>query len=178
LALSNIRVMQKRQPEAEELLEQVLDEYPENISALNDLGYLWAEQGKHLERSLAMIQQAVADSPNNAAYRDSLGWAYYMLGRYPEAVEQLKLAISKEEKDPDGVMLDHLGDAQLKAGQADAAVESWQRAVAAFERDKEADKATAVRRKLDEHKAKSGDAKSADSKPAEAKVNEPKKPNG
>jgi len=158
LALSNIRVMQKRQLEAEELLEQVLDEYPENISALNDLGYLWAEQGKNLERSLGMIQQAVADSPDNAAYRDSLGWAFYMLGRYPEAVDQLQKAVSKEEK-PDGVMLDHLADAQLKAGQGEAAIESWNRAIAAFERDKEAEKATAVRRKLDEHKAKAGDAK-------------------
>ncbi|HEY2840119.1 MAG TPA: tetratricopeptide repeat protein [Pirellulales bacterium] len=151
LALSNIRVMQKRTAESEELLEQVLDEYPENISALNDLGYLWAEHGKHLDRALTMIQQAVTDSPENAAYRDSLGWAYYMLGRYPEAIEQLQKAISKEES-PDGVMLDHLGDAQQKAGQLEAARESWRRAVESFERDKEAEKAAAARRKLEERK--------------------------
>jgi len=154
LALSNIRVQQKRMPEAEEFLEQVLDEYPENISALNDLGYLWAEQGKNLERSLGMIQQAVTDSPENAAYRDSLGWAFYMLGRYPEAVEQLQKAAAKE--DPDGVILEHLGDAQQKAGQMDAARESWERAGAAFDREKEGDKAVAVRRKLTESKPDGG----------------------
>ena len=38
-------------PEAEEWLEQVLDEFPDDAGALNDLGYLWADQNKHLERA-------------------------------------------------------------------------------------------------------------------------------
>ena len=31
---------------------------------------------------MKMIQQAVAAEPDNAAYRDSLGWVLYRLGRY------------------------------------------------------------------------------------------------
>ncbi len=51
LALSNLAVLQGRNPEAVECLELVLDEFPDDVSALNDLGYLWAEQGRHLQRA-------------------------------------------------------------------------------------------------------------------------------
>ena len=36
---------QDRRPEAEEWLQQVLDEFPDDVAADNDLGFLWAEQG-------------------------------------------------------------------------------------------------------------------------------------
>ena len=133
LVLSNLCVEQHRWAEAEEWLEQILDEYPEDIGAMNDLGYLWVDQGKRLERSLKMIQAAVADQPENMAYVDSLGWAYYRLGRYAEAVEQLEKAASEEE--PDGVIYDHLGDAYLKNNQKAKAIEAWQKAVDAFKKD-------------------------------------------
>ncbi len=50
--LSAINVEQDRLADAEEWLQQVLDEFPEDIGAFNDLGYLWCDQGKHLQRSL------------------------------------------------------------------------------------------------------------------------------
>ena len=109
LVLSNICVQQNNMEAAEEWLEQVLDEFPEDIGALNDLGYLWADQDKHLQRALDMVRRAVEGEPDNAAYRDSLGWALYRLGRYPEAVQELEKAAAGD--DPDGVILDHLGDA-------------------------------------------------------------------
>ena len=58
--LSAINVEQDRLADAEEWLQQVLDEFPEDIGAFNDLGYLWCDQGKHLQRALAMLQRAVA----------------------------------------------------------------------------------------------------------------------
>ncbi len=48
LALSNIAVIQGNVDDAEEWIEQVLDEFPDDDGALNDLGYLWADQNKHL----------------------------------------------------------------------------------------------------------------------------------
>jgi tetratricopeptide (TPR) repeat protein len=127
MILSTIAVEQKRIGAAEEWLEQVLDEFPEDIGALNDLGYLWCDQGKHLKRSLAMIQKAVAEEPDNMAYRDSLGWAFYHLERYDEAVEELEKAAANET--PDGVIFDHLADAYHKVGQTAKAVEYWQKAL-------------------------------------------------
>ena len=51
VALSELCGLKNRQAEAEEWNEQVLDEFPDDVSALNDLGYLWADAGKHLERA-------------------------------------------------------------------------------------------------------------------------------
>jgi tetratricopeptide (TPR) repeat protein len=149
LVLSNICVIQKNLPQAEEWLEQVLDEYPENISALNDLGYLWADQGKNLERALGMIQRAVGDEPENAAYRDSLGWALYRLGRFDEAVVELKKAL--EGDDPDGVILDHLGDVYVAQGKLNEARDAWQKAIDAFTKHKEQDKIEEMNVKLKKH---------------------------
>lgn len=139
LVLSNIAVIEGKLPESEEWLEQVLDEFPEDVGALNDLGYLWADGGKHLERALEMIQVAVAADPKNMAYRDSLGWVLFRLGRYGESVAELKVAAAVEE--PDGVILDHLASALEKHGDHAAAAETWRRAAAAFEKHAEPEKA-------------------------------------
>jgi len=145
--LSNICVHQDRIADAEEWLEQVLDEYPENIGAMNDLGYLWADEGKHLQRAYGMIQKAVEAEPDNVAYLDSLGWVLYRLGRYEDAVRELEKAAASD--DPDGVILDHLGDAYLKANQKEKALETWRRAVEQLEAD--AEKRNEVERKIKEH---------------------------
>lgn len=149
LILSNIYVEQQRRPEAEEQLERVLDEFPEDVGAANDLGYLWADQGKYLERALAMVQEAVAKAPENRAYRDSLGWALYRLGRYQEAVRELEKAASQEQ--PDGVILDHLGDAYWKVKRKTEALHTWRAAQAALAAEGEDDLAERVEAKILDH---------------------------
>ncbi len=146
LILSNIAVLQNDVPQAEEWLEQVLDEYPDDISAKNDLGYLWADQNKNLDQAYEMVRDAVAAEPDNAAYRDSLGWALFRLGRFEEAVVELKKAVDVE--DPDGVILEHLGDAQQAGGHGEDAHAAWRRALAHFEKHDEAEKAKRVQEKL------------------------------
>jgi len=150
LILSNICVELDRMTEAEEWLEQVLDEFPDDIGALNDLGYLWTEQGKNLNRALDMIGRAVDGDPDNIAYIDSLGWAYYQLGRYQEAVKELEKAVSSAE-DPDGVILDHLGDAYIKADQREKAVQTWRKAVESFGKNKDNDKRKITQDKIKKH---------------------------
>jgi tetratricopeptide (TPR) repeat protein len=146
LVLSNICVLDGKMAESEEWLEQVLDEFPEDTGALNDLGYLWADAGKHLQRAMQMIRVAVAHEPKNMAYRDSLGWVLFRLGRYPEAIAELKVAAAVDE--PDGLILDHLAEAQLQAGDAPAAVESWNRAAESFEKHSDAEKVKQTREKI------------------------------
>jgi len=148
LALSHICVLKNDNAQAEEWLEQVLDEFPSDIGAMNDLGYLWADQGKHLQRALRMVRAAVAAEPENAAYRDSLGWALYRLGRYEESLQELQRAAAREV--PDAVILDHLGDAYLALGRIADARQAWQRALASMESEDPA-KAETVRAKLQAH---------------------------
>ncbi len=126
LSLSALCVFQGRMDEAEEWLQQVLDEYPDDVGANNDLGFLWADENKHLGRALKMIEAAVAAEPENRAYRDSLGWIFYRLGRFSEAVAELEKAA--DEKQPDGTILDHLGDSYEKLGLHSQAVTAWRRA--------------------------------------------------
>ncbi|WP_161603322.1 tetratricopeptide repeat protein [Blastopirellula marina] len=115
--------------EREEWLEQILDEFPEDVGAMNDLAYLWADDGRNLGRASLMLETAVLADPDNAAYRDSLGWAYFRQGRFDLAVGQLQQAVAKIEE-PDPVLLEHLGDALSAAGRPAEAIDAWREAVA------------------------------------------------
>jgi tetratricopeptide (TPR) repeat protein len=147
LSLSHVCTKLDNNAAAEEWLEQVLDEFPDDPGALNDLGYLWTEQGKNLQWARQMIQKAVDSEPENAAYLDSLGWAYYRLGQYAEAVQWLEKAAAGDE--PDGVILDHLGDAYWKVDQPDKAVEAWRKAVEAFETSEDSSKRDETLKKIE-----------------------------
>ena len=128
--LSNVCVMRKDLDEAEEWLEQILDEFPGDTGALNDLGFLYADRGKRLERSLEMVTKAVEVEPENEAYLDSLGWVLFRLGDYVRAVGYLEKASDREN--PDGVILDHLGDVYWKLLRYEEARQVWRRALQAF----------------------------------------------
>ncbi len=145
--LSNICVEQHRLGEAEEWLEQVLDEFLDDAGALNDLGYLWADQNKQLGRALVMIQQAVAAEPDNSAYRDSLGWVYFRLGRLDESQAELKKAISLD-KDPDAAVLEHYADALTAAKKPAEARENYEHALKGYQKDADAEKIRAVEGKI------------------------------
>jgi tetratricopeptide (TPR) repeat protein len=156
LSISALCVVQGRLDEAEEWLQQVLDEYPDDVEANNDLGFLWADENRHLDRALKMIVAAVAAEPENRAYRDSLGWVFYRLGRFPEAVVELEKAV--DEKQPDATVMDHLGDAYEKLDRHSQAVAAWQRAKAALEKEKEMDKVRKVSEKISNANANRQDA--------------------
>ena len=53
---------------------RVLEQDPDNASALNYLGYMLADQDTRLDEAHKLIQKAVDQEPNNGAYLDSLGW--------------------------------------------------------------------------------------------------------
>ena len=69
---------------------------------LNYLGYMLADRGEKLPEALVMIQKAVELEPQNYAYLDSLGWAYFKLGQYAKAEENLRKAMRAHQTDADG----------------------------------------------------------------------------
>jgi tetratricopeptide (TPR) repeat protein len=146
--LSNICVIRHKNAEAEEWLEQVLDETPDDVGAMNDLGYLWADEGTHLQRALAMVRKAVAAEPNNAAYRDSLGWALYRVGQRADAVAELKKAIAAE-KDPEGTIYEHLGDVYADLNQSHDALEQWRHALDGYRKEQDAERIKLVQAKIE-----------------------------
>ena len=60
-------------PKGESQLKILLQRNPDEAGINNDLGYLYAEQGKNLEKAESMIQKALQEDPDNAAYLDSMG---------------------------------------------------------------------------------------------------------
>ena len=93
---------------AERAVRDVLDREPDNATALNFLGYLFADHNRKLDEAVVLIQKALVFDPENGAYLDSLGWAYYRLGRLAEARTALERAIQRSGGDP--VIHEHLGD--------------------------------------------------------------------
>ncbi len=100
---------------------------PQSAATLNYLGYMNADRGVRLEESLNYIKQALTLDPNNGAYLDSLGWAYFKLGKYDQAEENLIKAAAHMNTDP--TVQEHLGDLYQKTGRLKLAAAHWDRAV-------------------------------------------------
>lgn len=113
----------KEWPQAEADFLKALDLNPGQPAVLNYLGYSWIDMDMHLERALEMIEQAVEAQPQDGYIVDSLGWAFYKLGRIDEAVETLERAVMLRPNDAE--INDHLGDAYWKAGRRLEAGFQW-----------------------------------------------------
>jgi tetratricopeptide (TPR) repeat protein len=135
-ALSSIYVQLGDMPKAERQLELILEQDPDNDTANNDLGYLWADQGKNLQQAEGMIRKALESQPENAAYLDSMGWVLYRLDRPAEARKYLEDAVARQEGGQDGTIVDHLGDVYFRLKEFNKAREMWQRAATALENAK------------------------------------------
>jgi tetratricopeptide (TPR) repeat protein len=146
----------KRYPEAEEQFKKVLASDPDHASTLNYLGYMLADQNMKLDEALGYIKRAVDLDPSNGAYLDSLGWAYFRLGKFELAEDNLLKASQKINTDP--TVHDHLGDLYQKTGRLKLAATNWERALTEWNRTiaVEVDPADVARvqKKLDSAKMK------------------------
>ncbi len=118
---------QKKFDQAEEEFRKVLNENPRNSSTLNYYGYMLADRGIRLEEATDLIKRALADDPNNAAYQDSLGWAYFKQNKLDDAEALLRQAATRESHDP--TILSHLGDVYSKMGKDSLAEKQWQKSL-------------------------------------------------
>jgi tetratricopeptide (TPR) repeat protein len=113
---------------AEADLKHALKLSPEQPQVLNYLGYSWVDQGRNLPEALAMLEKARALSPFDGYIVDSVGWAYYRLGRYADAAKALENAIQLVPAD--STINAHLGDAYWKVGRKLDAEYQWSHALA------------------------------------------------
>jgi len=113
----------KSWPKAEADLKKALELYPDQPQVMNYLGYSWIDQGTNLDQGMEMIKRAVQQRPDDGYIVDSLGWAYFKLGNYEEAVKQLERAVELKPEDP--TINDHLGDAYWRIGRTLEANFQW-----------------------------------------------------
>src|SRR6516162_2661167 len=147
---------QKKYDQAEEQFRRVLASDPQNAMTLNYLGYMLADRGVKLEEALGLIRKAIELEPSNGAYMDSLGWAYFRLGKYDQAEEELIKASQRIGTDP--TVHDHLGDVYQKTGRLKLAVAHWERAVTEWNKtvgpEVDTDSLASVQRKLESAKVR------------------------
>ena len=115
---------------AAELFKQAVALDPgEMPEAYNYLGFMWADQGTHLDEAESYIKKALASDPDNGAYLDSLGWLDFRRGQFEQALAEL-LNAAQTLKAADPTVFDHIGDTYEKLGQIPQALDYWQRALA------------------------------------------------
>jgi tetratricopeptide (TPR) repeat protein len=116
---------------AEAEFRKVLEMDPDNSSAMNYLGYMFADQNTRLDEAEKLINKALEQEPNNGAYMDSLGWVYFRMKKLPQAEEQLRRALQKLSRD--ATVHDHLGDVYLDEGRIRDAMLQWQNSVKEYQ---------------------------------------------
>jgi len=131
-------------PRAEADFLHALEIQKDQPLVLNYLGYSWIEKREHLDQALKMIERAVELRPNDGYIVDSLGWAHFQLGDYPQATQLLERAIELLPEDP--TINDHLGDAYWRSGRLAEARYQWRRAL---QFQPEADEVKTIDAKLD-----------------------------
>jgi tetratricopeptide (TPR) repeat protein len=110
---------------AEPDLQQALKLNPNDPDVMNYLGFGWANRYQNLDMALELLQKAASLRPRSGEIRDSLGWARYRLGKYPDAVRDLERAVGLSPAEPD--INDHLGDAYWQVGRKLEAEFQWRR---------------------------------------------------
>jgi tetratricopeptide (TPR) repeat protein len=90
------------------MMKRVLAATPNDPQALNYLGYTYAEMGVNLEEALGYLKKAVSLKPDDGFILDSLGWTFFKLKRYDDAIYQLERAV--ELSDNDATVISHLAD--------------------------------------------------------------------
>lgn len=103
---------------AEADLRTILVTDPENVAALNALGYTLADRTTRYEEALELIDRARIAEPDNAAIIDSYGWVLYRLGRNEEALVELRRAYTMQK---DAEIAAHVAEVLWVLGRKDEA---------------------------------------------------------
>jgi tetratricopeptide (TPR) repeat protein len=118
----------KHWDKAEADVNEALKLSPEQPELLNYLGYSWVDRNEKIPEALTMLEKARKLRPYDGYIVDSVGWAYYRLGRYDDAARTLEAAVLLVPGD--STINEHLGDALWKAGRRMDARFQWNHALA------------------------------------------------
>jgi tetratricopeptide (TPR) repeat protein len=119
----------------ESTLREGLKKDPQHSNLLNSLAYHLSEENIKLDEALKLSRRSLEIDPGNGAYLDTLGWIYFKMNKFQEALAPLQQAVPATKEDP--VVLDHLAQLYVVLNRLPEAVTVWKKAVAA---DPEKDK--------------------------------------
>lgn len=107
-------------------LREIIHREPDNVTALNALGYTLADRTDRYPEAFALISRALELAPEEPAILDSMGWILYRQGLYTQALEYLNRAYAKF---PDAEVAAHLGEVLWVSGDTATALSIWQSAI-------------------------------------------------
>ena len=99
-----------------------------NAVIYNNYAYFLSLREERLDDALEMARKANRLSPNNPTYLDTYAWVLYMLGRYEEAREPMRLAVSLDRTDSKELLI-HYGDILYKLNDRFMASIYWKKAL-------------------------------------------------
>ncbi len=99
--MAYVAFMQNHFDKALEYYRKALELDPHNTTALNGVGYILVDREIDPRKGLAFCKKAVDQRPQNPAYLDSLGWAYYKNGELVEARNWLRRAFDLAPQHPE-----------------------------------------------------------------------------
>jgi tetratricopeptide (TPR) repeat protein len=106
---------------------KLLLKQPDNATALNYLGYMFADKGVNLDEARTMLVKAVSLDPTSGAFQDSLGWVYFRLGELDRAEKHLTEGLRLEPFD--ATVNEHIGDLFRARGEKARAAEAYGKAL-------------------------------------------------
>ena len=113
-------------------LRAILAADGENASALNALGYALTNHTDRLDEAQALIEQALALEPEDAAIIDSFGWVLFRRGEQERALVELQRAAAML---PDPEVIAHLGEVLWTMGEHEEARSVWAEGLRQFPND-------------------------------------------
>ena len=138
LALAGGLAQAGRAAEARTQYLNIVKAHPEDPVVLNNTAYLLADTGGDLDEALRLAKSALAKSPAQAAYSDTVGYVYLKKGLNDSAVQTFGALVRKYPHFP--AFRYHLGLALYEKGDKTAARKELRAALADHPTDQDAQK--------------------------------------
>ncbi len=101
---------------------------PRNATVLNNYAYYLSVRNTRLDDAAKMSLESLKIRPGEGTFMDTYGWILYQQGKYRDALSYLQKAVDANPAETDPTLFEHLGAAQYRLGNKDAAVAAWQKA--------------------------------------------------
>lgn len=122
---------------AEQNFLDLIKEDDENLLALNNLAYLYVQQGK-TEKAKEFAEKAISINPKHPDVLDTYGAVLLKAGQASQAIEQFKKSLEQRPNHPEVLL--NLAEAQIKQGDkaaAKATLDTMQNTSAQFQQRKQ-----------------------------------------
>lgn len=126
-ALGDSYSAQRKWMPADSAYEQAIHLDPSNDNVLNNYAYYLSTRNTKLEYAREMAQKALQIRPSAPSYLDTMGWIYYKMGHYNEALKYIDKAAKADSSSAE--IMEHLGDIYQKLNDHKNAVKWWRMAL-------------------------------------------------